>query len=139
MTLKCDGGYMKLKPPVSQKPQPHIAFAPSIRITQKGFDLNLQGMHHIAATLIWERMYSFLNSQSQKNWHSPSQLLSSNQPLFALLAEFSSRAILSRRDRPLKKKVCNKHIAEGTAAYFHRLLPFTFSTAFQKIPRDHAW
>lgn len=46
---------MKLKPLVSQKLQPHIAFALSIRVTRKGFDLNLQGMRHIAATLIWER------------------------------------------------------------------------------------
>lgn len=56
MTLKSDEGYVKLKPPVSQKPQPHIAFALSIRVTQKGFDLNLQWMHHIAVTLIQEQM-----------------------------------------------------------------------------------
>lgn len=65
MTSKWDEGYMKLKPPVSQKPQPHIAFALSIRVTWKGFDLNLQWMHHIAVTLIWEQMQSVLNSQSQ--------------------------------------------------------------------------
>lgn len=56
MTLKCDKGYAKLKPPVSQKPPPHTAFALSVRVAPKGFDLNLQGMHHIAAVLIPERM-----------------------------------------------------------------------------------
>lgn len=129
MALKSDRGYTRLKPQVSQKPQPHIAFAPSIGVTQKGF--NPPGdASHICNSNPGENVNLPQLSKSGK-WltrRSPRQLLSSTKHLLGLLAGFSSRATLSRRDRPPNTQSESMQQMYSRACYslFHSVLPFTF-------------
>lgn len=118
----------------------NTAFAQSIRATRKGFDLNLQGTRHIAATLIRERMSSLLNSQSgelaELALPPPAAVL---EPASARFAGRVFQQSYTKQKGQTTQKECNANRAEQTAAYFHKLLLLTFSTASQKIPGDCAW
>lgn len=120
----------------------NTAFAQSIRGIRKGFDINLQGTHHIAATLIRERMSSLLSSQSGE----PAELAPS--PPAAVLepasARFAGRVFQQsytkqKGQTAQKERMQHQHRAEQTTASFHRLLQLALSTAPQKIPGDCAW